>query len=91
MHVSSLPPNDECPVNPNRCRAQVYLIGFIMTPFTDPKTGQEYTKLFACNSVDPCGYIPKWMINMTARAVLPDWIKNYEKGCQQYERTLKQD
>ena len=86
MHVSSLPYNDECPLHPQKERSTVYLIGFIMTPYTDPKTGEEHSRLFAANSVDPCGYIPKWLINFTAKAVLPDWIKNYEKGCIQYEK-----
>ena len=61
-----------------------------MTPFIDPETGEEHSQLFACNSVDPCGYIPKWMINLSAKAVLPDWIKNYEKGCQNYVKRLRE-
>lgn len=36
MHVSTLEPSDECPVNPKKVRAMVYLIGFIMTPVIDP-------------------------------------------------------
>ena len=81
MHVSSLPANDECPIHPNKVRATCYVIGFLMTPFIDPKTGEEHCRLFGCNSVDPCGMIPKWAINMSAKMVLPDWMKQYEKGC----------
>jgi len=81
MHVSSLEPNEECPVNPQRVRAKVYVIGFIMTPFIDPKTGEEHSELFCANSADPGGLIPKWIINMTAKAAIQDWIKQYEKAC----------
>lgn len=70
MHVSSLEPSDECPINPKKVRAKVYIIGFIMTPFKDPITGEEHTQLFGANSVDPSGLIPKWVINMTAKAAI---------------------
>jgi hypothetical protein len=41
-----------------------------MTPFIDPATGEEHTQLFCANSADPGGLIPKWIINMTAKAAI---------------------
>lgn len=84
MHVSSLEASDEHPEQPNKVRAKTYLIGFILRPMIDKKTGQEHTEFFGCNSVDPCGMIPKWAINLSAKSVLPDWIRQYERGCLLY-------
>jgi hypothetical protein len=86
MHVSSLEPHEEYPAHPKKVRAWVYLIGFIFTPFIDPKSGEEHCEVFGCNSVDPCGLIPKWTINMTAKNVLPDWFRQYERGCIAYHQ-----
>jgi len=52
-----------------------------MTPFIDPATGEEHTALFGANSVDIGGLVPKWIVNMTAKAAIIDWIKQYEKAC----------
>ena len=52
-----------------------------MTPFIDPATREEHTQLFGANSVDIGGLIPKWIVNMTAKAAIVDWIKQYEKAC----------
>jgi hypothetical protein len=88
MHVSSLEPSDEYPVQPGKVRAKTYIIGFILRPQIDRKTGQEHTEFFAVNSIDPCGLIPKFAVNQASKTVLPDWIKQYEQGCIEYMEKL---
>ena len=84
----SLPPADECPEVPKKQRSHVYLLGFIITPHVDPTSGEEHCTMFVCNNIDPCGLIPKWAVNFGAKSVLPDWLRQFERGCiKHYEMT----
>jgi len=62
----------------------VHIIGFIMTPKIDEKTGEEICDVFMVNSVDINGLVPKWLINMNSKSVPKNWFKGYEKGCNQF-------
>merc|ERR1711971_1200285 len=79
----------ECPEVKGKVRATVHENYQVLTPTTDPKTGEEYTEMFSSNSTDIAGSVPKWVIKNIGKNTLKNYAKNQEKACIAYHKKAK--
>lgn len=86
IYVNSIPASEEKPVNKKRVRATIHKIGYIIKPFTCPKTGDQHCEIFMINLVDINGLVPKWIVNLASKNVAREWFVEYEKNCIKYDK-----
>ena len=81
LHVASIPTDTSGkPLVKGRVRAEIKIVGYIITPLNDLVTGEEVCDCFMVSSVDINGLVPKWIVNMASQDVPRKWFKQYEKA-----------
>jgi len=70
-------------------RATVHENYQVLTSVIDPKTGEEFTEIFNCNSTDIAGNVPKWVIKNLGKNTLKNYVKKQEKECIAYHKKVQ--